>query len=120
VSLQDLTLKTEEYYAVEDQRFLGHEGFGEEISGEAGEKKQRKRKKSIDTAFKEIAKHLDTTSELLRSGDRRWEISAKRAKAVAVLVREHGHSVSEVAGFLRRDPANISMILLRASARERA
>jgi REP-associated tyrosine transposase len=109
----------EEYYAVEDQRFLGDEGFGEEISREAGEKEQRKRKKSIETDFKEIAKHLDTTAELLRGSDRRWEISAKRGKAVAALVREHGHSVSEIAKFLRRDQANISMMLLRASARER-
>ena len=109
----------EEYYAVEDQRFLGEQGFGEEISREAGEKEQRKGKKSIETDFKEIAKRLDTTPELLRGSDRRWEISAKRAKAVAELVREQGHSVSEVANFLRRDQANISMMLLRASARER-
>ena len=109
----------EEYYAVEDQRFLGEEGFGEEISREAGEKEQGKRKKSIERDFKEIAKHLDTTAELLRSSDRRWEISAKRAKAVAKLVRDEGHSVNEVAKFLRRDQANISMMLLRVSARER-
>ncbi len=31
----------EEYYAVEDQRFLGEEGFGEELSREAGEKDER-------------------------------------------------------------------------------
>ena len=109
----------EEYYGVQDQRFLGEEGFGEEISREAGEQEQPKRKKSIETDFQEIAKRLDTTPELLRGSDRRWEISAKRAKAVAALVREQGHSVSEVGKFLRRDQANISMMLLRASARER-
>ena len=32
----------EEYYAVEDQQFLGEEGFGEELSREAGEKEERK------------------------------------------------------------------------------
>ena len=31
----------EEYYAVEDQRFLGEEGFGEELSREAGDKDER-------------------------------------------------------------------------------
>ena len=72
----------------------------------------------METDFKEIAKRLDTTAELLRGSDRRWEISAKQAKAVAELVREQGHIVSEVATFLRRDQANISMMLLRASARE--
>jgi putative transposase len=108
----------EQYYAVEDQRFLGEEGFGEEISRAAGEKEQRRTKKSIETAFKVIARRLDTTAELLRSNDRRWEISAKRARAVISLVREQGYRVSEVAKFLRRDQANISMMLLRASARE--
>ena len=108
----------EEYYAVEDQRFLGEEGFGEEISRQAGEKEQPERRKSIETDFKRIAKELDTTPEVLRGNDRRWEISAKRAKAVAALVRDHGHRVSEVAKFLRRDQANISMMLLRASARK--
>jgi len=48
------------------------------------------------------------------------EVSAKRAKAVSALVREQVYSVSEVARFLRRDQANISMMLLRASARERS
>jgi REP-associated tyrosine transposase len=109
----------EAYYTVEDQRFLGEEGFGEEISRAAGEKEQRKRKKSIEMDFKKIAKHLDTAPELLRGSDRRWEISAKRAKAVIALVREQDHSVSEVAKLLRRDQANISMMLLRASGRER-
>ena len=108
----------DDYYAIEDQRFLGEEGFGEEISRAVGEK-QRKRKKSIETNVKEIAKRLDTTPELLRGSDRRWAISAKRAQAVAVLVREYGHRVSEVAKFLQRDQANISMMLLRVSAKER-
>ena len=72
----------------------------------------------METDFKEIAKRLDTTAELLRGSDRRWEISAKRTKAVAELNREHGHRVSDIAKFLRRDQANISMMLLRASVRE--
>ena len=38
--------------------------------------------------------------ELLRSKDRRWDISNKRAAAVALLVREHGYAVSEVAKYL--------------------
>src|SRR5215467_13989714 len=109
----------EAYYTVEDQQFLGEEGFGEEISRKIEEKAQHKRKNSIEPDFKQIAKKLNTTPEVLRGSDRRWEISAKRAKAVATLVHEQGHSVSEVARFLRRDQANISMMLLRAAARER-
>jgi len=108
----------EGYYAVEDQRFLGEEGFGEEISRDAGERDERKAKKPIETAFKEIARRLETTPELLRSKDRRWDISAKRAEAVALLVREYGYAVSEVAKYLRRDQANISTMLSRLSARQ--
>ena len=108
----------DEYYAVEDQRFLGEEGFGEEISSKAGMKEERGPKKSIETVFEAIAQQLEMTQDTLRGKDRRWDTSKKRAKAVASLVREHGYSVSEVAKFLRRDQANISTMLLRLSARE--
>jgi REP element-mobilizing transposase RayT len=77
----------DEYYAVEDQRFLGEEGFGEEISRDAGFKEERKPQESIETVFKEIARQLETTPELLRGKDRRWDISKKRAQGVASLVR---------------------------------
>jgi REP-associated tyrosine transposase len=106
------------YYTVEDQRFLGEEGFGEKISREAGVEEERKPKKSIETVFKEIARKLETTPDLLRGKDRRWDISTKRAQAVALLVRERGYGVSEVAKFLRRDQANISTMLSRLSVRE--
>ncbi len=108
----------EAYYAVEDQRFLGEEGFGEEISRDAEENDERKAKKPIETAFKEIARRVETTPELLRGKDRRWDISTKRAEAVALLVREYGYAVSEVAKYLRRDQANISTMLSRLSARQ--
>jgi len=109
----------EAYYSVEDQRFLGEEGFGEEISRAAGEMELRKRRRPIEADLKEIARQLETTVELLRGRDRRWDVSGKRARAVSLLVREREHAVSEVAKFLGRDQANISMMLLRASARER-
>jgi len=108
----------EAYYDVEDQRFLGDEGFGEEISRDAEENDERKAKKPIETVFKEIARRVETTPELLRGKDRRWDISTKRAEAVALLVREYGYAVSEVAQYLRRDQANISTMLSRLSARQ--
>ena len=43
----------EAYYAVEDQRFLGGEGFGEEISRDGEVLIAPKRKKAIETVFKE-------------------------------------------------------------------
>jgi DNA-binding MarR family transcriptional regulator len=46
-----------------------------------------------------------------------WEVTKKRAEAVAALVRKDGFSVTEVAAYLRRDPANVSMMLSRLSAK---
>jgi len=108
----------EAYYAVEDQRFLGEEGFGEEISRDTEQNEERKAKKPIETSFKEIARRVDTPPELLRGEDRRWDISAKRAEAVAMLVRGYGYAVGEVAKYLGRDQANISTMLSRLSARQ--
>lgn len=70
----------EEYYAVEDQRFLGEEGFGEQLRCEAGEKEERKFKKPIETMVKDIAKRLGTTSDELkgRIGDGKWQESGRR------------------------------------------
>ena len=59
-----------------------------------------------------------TTPDAPRGKDRRWEISKKRSEAVALLVRERGYRVSEVADFLRRDQANIGTMLSRLAARE--
>ena len=92
----------EAHYVVEDQRFLG-EGFGEKISRDADGKDERKARKPIETAFGEIACRVETASEILRGKDRRWYISAKRAEAVVLLVREYGYAVRDVAKYLGRD-----------------
>jgi len=109
----------EAYYRVEDQRFLGEEGFGEELTREIAKEEQPKRKQSIELDVKKIAKSLKTTVESLRGKDRRWEISAKRARSVALLVHEQGHRAGEVAKYFGRDQANISMMLLRDARRQK-
>lgn len=55
----------EAYYSVEDQRFLGEEGFGEDISRAVGET-ARGKEKPIEADLKEIAGQLKTNVELLR------------------------------------------------------
>jgi chromosomal replication initiation ATPase DnaA len=102
---------------VEDQRFLGEEGFGEELSREAGEKEERKTKKPIETTVNEVAKRLGATGEELRGKDRRWVVAKKRAEAVTLLVRYYGYRVSEVARYLGREQANVSLMLSRNAAR---
>jgi putative transposase len=109
----------DEYYTVEDQRFLGEKGFGEAISRDTEQNKERRAKKPIEATFKEIARRVETPPELLRGKDRRWDISRKRAGVVALLVRDYGYAVSEVAKYLGRDQANISTMLSRLSARKR-
>jgi chromosomal replication initiation ATPase DnaA len=105
----------EAYYAVEDQRFLGEEGFGEELSRE--EKEERKTKKPIETTVNEVAKRLGTTGEELRGKDRRWVVAKKRAEAVTLLVRHYDYRVTEVAQYLRREQANVNLMLSRNAAR---
>jgi len=107
----------EEYYTVKDQRFLGEEGFGEELSREVEEQQERGRKKPIETMIKEVAKRLGTTPKVLRGPDRRWAITRKRAEAIALLVRDYGYRVTEVAKSLRRDQVNVSLMLSRSAAR---
>ena len=102
---------------MEDQRFLGDEGFGEELSREAGKKEERKTKKPIETTVKEIAKRLGTTGEELRGKDRRWVVAKKRAEAVTLLVRHYNYRVTEVARYLGREQANVSLMLSRYAER---
>jgi hypothetical protein len=106
----------EQYYAVEDQRFLGEEGFGEELSRTVGEE-ERAAKKPIEVVVKEVAKRLGTTGEDLKGKDRRWAVARKRAEAVALLVRHYGYKVTEVARCLGRDQANVSLMLSRFAAK---
>ena len=106
----------EQYYAVEDQRFLGEEGFGEELSRKVGEE-ERQVKKPIEAMVKEVAKRLGTTGEDLKGKDQRWGVARKRAEAVALLVRHYGYRVTEVARCLGRDQANVSLMLSRFAAR---
>jgi putative transposase len=105
----------EEYYAVQDQRFLGDEGFGAALSREVRENKSVKAKGPIEQAFRTVARQSGIAPEVLRGADRRWEITRKRAEVVARLVREHGYRVGEVAEYLGRDQAHISTMLSRLS-----
>ena len=71
------------YYDVEEQRFLGEERFGEEISREVGETEQRKAKEPIEKVFRKIARAVHVApgvcgertvvGRLRRSVRRRWQ-----------------------------------------------
>jgi REP element-mobilizing transposase RayT len=111
----------EEYYAVEDQRFLGAEGFGEKmLKKEPDRPGKMLKRRSIETAARELAKLLELEVSLLRSPDRSWAISKARTTASYVLVRRLGYRLSDVAAYLGRDVASVATLLARLSDRMQA
>ena len=106
----------EEYYAVEDQRFLGAEGFGEKmLKKEPDRSRKMLKRRSIETAARELAKLLELEVSSLRSPDRSWAISKARTTASYVLVRRLGYRLSDVAAYFGRDVASVATLLARLS-----
>ena len=111
----------EEYYAVEDQRFLGAEGFGARLrKDERGVSGKKLYRRSIETVARELAKLLNVDVQALRSPDRGWAISKARTIAAYVLVRRLGYRLSDVAAYLGRDMATVATLLARLSDRVQA
>ncbi len=111
----------EEYYAVEDQRFLGAEGFGERLlKKEPGLSGKKLTRRSIETVARELAKLLKIDVQALRSRDRGWAISKARTIAAYVLVRRLGYRLSDVAAYFGRDMATLATLLARLSDRMQA
>ena len=108
----------EEYYAVEDQRFLGNEGFVEKLLNKEPEKAPRPHaRRSLDSLVKELAKLLGTDIQVLRSPDRSWVISKARTTIAYILVRRLGYALNEVAGYFGRDVATVATLLARIGER---
>ncbi len=111
----------EEYYAVEDQRFLGAEGFGERLlKKETGLSGKRRTRRSIEAVARELAKLLKIDVQALCSPDRGWAISKARTIAAYVLVRRLGYRLSDVAAYFGRDMATLATLLARLSDRVQA
>ena len=111
----------EEYYAVEDQRFLGAEGFGARLlKKEPGLSGKKRTRRSIETVARELAKLLKIDVQALCSPDRGWAISKARTIAAYVLVRRLGYRLSDVAAYFGRDMATLATLLARLSDRVQA
>ena len=111
----------EEYYAVEDQRFLGAEGFGARLlKKEAGLSGKTLTRRSIETVARELAKLLKIDVQALCSPDQGWAISKARTIAAYVLVRRLGYRLSDVAAYFGRDMATLATLLARLSDRVQA
>ncbi|MEK6602437.1 MAG: transposase [Candidatus Binatota bacterium] len=107
----------EEYYQVEDQRFLGTEGFGDKLQQEQEKGPKAASKGSLGVAVKELAEHLRIGVEVLRSPDRSWAVSKARTMIAYILVRRLGYGVGEVARYLGRDMATVGTLIGRLSER---
>jgi hypothetical protein len=107
----------EEYYEVEDQRFLGGEGFGDNVERRVGKGQEAEHRRPLQGVLKELAKKLEIEVEVLRSPDRSWAVSKARTVVAYVLVRRLGYKLGEVAGYLRRDMATVGTLMARLSER---
>jgi len=103
----------EGYYKVEDQRFLGAEGFGEKIQQEIGNEEKPAVKRPMGTVIKELSEHLGIESKVLRGPDRSWAVSKSRTLVAYVLVRRVGYGLGEVAAYLGRDMATVGTLVAR-------
>jgi putative transposase len=103
----------EEYYEVEDQRFLGAEGFGDRVQGRAGTPKKVPSKRSIEAIARRLAKELGVSVDAVRSRERGWVISKARTTIAYVLARRLGYALKEVASYLHRDMATVGTLVSR-------
>jgi len=106
-----------EHYAVEDQRFLGEEGFGEAMLKKVPGAARKPSRRSIEMTAKDLAKLLDVEIQTLRSRDRSWVVSQARTTAAYVLVRRLGYRLIDVAAYFGRDMATVATLLARLSDR---
>lgn len=103
----------EEYYQVEDQRFLGAMGFGEKLKEKHGEDQNKVPKKSLSVVYRNIARGMEIEPEVLGGSDRGWQVSRARAVAGYVLIRRLGYRLKDVAKCLGRDMATVSSLISR-------
>jgi len=102
----------EEYYEVADQRFLGDQEFGAELTRNYEDEDPRKRR-GLAVVAKELATVVTIDIEQLRAPSRNWKNSQLRTMIAYVLVRRGGYAVKEVAGYFGRDATTISSTLSR-------
>ena len=110
----------DEYYQVEDQRFLGRKEFGEKVWEAVEGQGERVRRRSLGSVVEELAKLVKMSPEALRGPERTWKVSRVRGLVAYVLTRRMGFPVKEVAVHLRRDQTSISSLLSRFSQRMEA
>ncbi len=103
------------YYEVEDQRFLGSEGFGEKLRKQ--DEPRAAKRRALEPVIKALGAKLGIGAGELKSADRSWAVSRARTMIGYVLVRRAGYRLGEVAKYFGRDPATVGTLLGRLAAR---
>jgi chromosomal replication initiation ATPase DnaA len=106
----------EEYYEVEDQRFLGAVGFGEKLQDQH-EGPRAKRRRPLDKVVEELCEDVGIGATELKSADRSWAVSKSRTMIGYVLVRRQGYALEEVARYFARDAATVGSLIGRLTER---
>jgi hypothetical protein len=107
----------EDYYRVEDQRFLGAEEFAQKLKSNANEEEIPRRKKQLNVVFRTAARAVEVEPQVLEGADRGWEISQTRALVGYILIRRLGYKLKDVAKCLGRDVATVSSLVSRFAVR---
>jgi putative transposase len=103
----------EEYYEVEDQRFLGDGEFSEGLRREYEQGERPKRPRPLARVIAEMAQALKVKPEMLKVPGRARGVSRQRTMMAYVLVRRGGYGVKEVSEYFGRDSTTISSLLSR-------
>ena len=110
----------EDYYEVEDQRFLGPPAFGERMRGQVEEESERRvTKKPLGKVVEALGRQIKVSPGALRGPDRSWRVSRVRTLIAYVLVKQQGYTVREVASYLGRDQTTMSSSISRFSEKVR-
>lgn len=109
----------EEYYAADDQTFLGADGFGEKVQDALG-RAPKAAQQPVAAATRALAKELKLQVEVLRSRDRCWAVSRARTIIAYTLIRRMGYRLSDVSAYLQRDMATVTTLVARLWTRMQA
>ncbi len=108
-----------EYYKVENQQFLGKQGFPERITSKSAAHPSNRPPQSLPTALRTLATQMKIDPAVLRSRDRSWETSRLRTLISYVLVKQLGFPIGEVAAQFGRDGSTLSTLLNHLADRAR-
>ena len=108
-----ISMKGEDVYRTADQRILGDEKFIEKIIG-ITEERIAERKKKHEFSLEEIAHGIEdafgvSIRQLKEKSKNRRKLTSR--KLMSLVANEYGYKGSEVANFLRKDPAVVTRYL---------